>query len=318
MGPARVPESPLSGAGSSGRPPQGQLPGLLMVWRPLSRGGLPLPGPLEGRTPVALSPSAAGENRALRGLSSCPSPGRPVRVQPHPHKAHLATTLGSRAWPPRKPKAALKDPQQDLCPWPPDSTHSPGGLSPLAAPPGHQSRGHPEGRTEGSSAQAPRPRAAVHTASAHPGPPLASPQHTSHSPGSTFPSLSPKPQPRPHRDKWLLSQGHGQCDLSTETRRPETPRAATSVSVPAHVVARLPSACASHRDTPGPRAGPPRRSTFSCSGRLGAALGPSDTPVPWPALLPPPRGPPGAQLPASCVLQTTQGKASSAWNAFCC
>lgn len=141
--------------------------------------GPPAAWPLEGRTPVALSPSAAGENQALRGLSSCPSPGRPVRVQPHPHEAHLATTLGSRAWPPKKPKAALKGPQQDLCPWPPDSTHSPGGLSPLAAPPGHRSRGHPVRRIEGSSAQAPRPlcgpRAAVYTASAHPGPPLASP-----------------------------------------------------------------------------------------------------------------------------------------------
>ena len=48
MGPARVPESPLSGAGSSGRPLQGQLSGFLTVWRPLSRGGLPLPGPLRG------------------------------------------------------------------------------------------------------------------------------------------------------------------------------------------------------------------------------------------------------------------------------
>ena len=154
---------------------------------------------------------------------SCPCPA-PL------HEVHLATTLGSRARPPRKPKPAPKGPQQHLSPRPPDSTHSPGGPSPPAAPPGHRSRGHPAGRTEGSSAQAPRPLcgpwAVVHTASAHPGPPLATPQHTRHSPESTFPSLSPKPQPRPHRDKWLLSQSHGPRDLSTETLRPQTLRAA--------------------------------------------------------------------------------------------
>ena len=55
------------------------------------------------------------------------SPGRSVHVRPHPHEAHVATTLGSRVWPPgtlRLPRRALTrllpaaPRQQTLTRWP--------------------------------------------------------------------------------------------------------------------------------------------------------------------------------------------------------
>lgn len=75
------------------------------------------------------------------------------------------------------------------------------------------------------SAQAPTPPAGPRQQSTqhlHTRAPTGLPQHTSHS-LVHVPISFPNPN-QGHTETMLLSQGHGQCDLSTETRRPETPQ----------------------------------------------------------------------------------------------